>query len=162
MPRIERKKIEKATFAAGCFWGVEEDFRHVRGVVEVITGYTGGHKKNPRYAEVSAGQTGHAEAVEVYFDPAIVSYNELLDIFWEMHDPTQLNRQGLDEGTQYRSAIFSHNARQEKMSKQSKEKLAREKRYDKEIVTEILPAQEFFKAEEYHQRYLEKHKIISC
>ena len=152
--------MEKATFAAGCFWGVEEKFRKINGVISTSVGYTGGSFENPTYQDVCAGKTGHAEAVEIIFNPSIISYEELVEIFWKIHDPTALNRQGFDIGTQYRSAIFFHNEEQEKIAKSSKEKL--QKSLKKEIVTEILPASTFYKAEEYHQKYLEKRGRNSC
>ena len=148
---------ERATFACGCFWGVEAKFRKVRGVVEVQSGYSGGTVKNPTYEQVCSGKTGHAEAVEIVFDPSLVSYEQLLDIFWRMHDPTALNRQGPDAGTQYRSAIFTHSPRQADLAHQSKGALEKSGRYDKPIATQILPAGPFYRAEEYHQRYHEKH-----
>lgn len=151
---------EKATFAAGCFWGVEEEFRSIKGVVSTAAGYTGGRTKDPTYEDVCTGETGHAEAVLVEFDPSKVSYRELLEVFWEIHDPTTPNRQGPDVGTQYRSAIFYHTPEQEKAARESlKEKSGRFKR---PIVTGIAPAAEFYRAEEYHQRYFEKRGIASC
>ncbi|MCC7565510.1 MAG: peptide-methionine (S)-S-oxide reductase MsrA [Methanomicrobiaceae archaeon] len=147
---------EKATFAAGCFWGVEAAFRKVRGVIATTVGYTGGATENPRYEDVCTGQTGHAEAVEVVYDPSIVSYDELLQVFWKIHNPTTKNRQGLDIGSQYRSAIFYHNEEQKAAAEASKERLRRSGRYRREIVTEIVPASAFYRAEEYHQQYLEK------
>ena len=145
--------MEKATFAAGCFWGVEDRFRKVKGVISTTVGYTGGTMENPTYEDVCTDQTGHAEAVEVEYDPSIVSYQELLDVFWDSHDPTTLNRQGPDVGTQYRSAIFFHNTEQESIALASKENLQRAGCFTKDIVTEITPAQPFYKAEEYHQQY---------
>ncbi len=146
---------EKAIFAAGCFWGVEHRFRSKKGVLNAISGYSGGHKKNPTYEQVCEGDTGHAEAVEVTFDPAEVSYEQLLELFWGMHDPTVLNRQGPDVGSQYRSAIFTHTAEQQAKALASRE--AHAKNYPKPIVTEILPVKTFYPAEEAHQRYFEKH-----
>jgi peptide-methionine (S)-S-oxide reductase len=148
--------MQKATFAAGCFWGVEATFRKVDGVVETMVGYTGGDTANPSYEEVCGGRTGHAEAVQLQFDPARVSYDELLDLFWALHDPTTENRQGPDVGTQYRSAIFVHDAEQEAAAAASKARLEQAGSYRKPIVTEIVPAGEFYRAEEYHQRYFEK------
>ena len=148
--------MQKATFAAGCFWGVEAAFRRVDGVVETTVGYTGGETANPSYEEVCGGRTGHAEAVELQFDPSRVSYDELLDIFWALHDPTTLNRQGPDVGTQYRSAIFVHDAEQEAAAAASKARLEEARRYRKPIVTEIVPAGAFYRAEDYHQQYFEK------
>ncbi len=153
---------EKATFAAGCFWGVEEVFRQVRGVSSTTVGYTGGSFDNPTYEDVCTGKTGHAEAVKVEFDPARVSYEELLTVFFENHDPTTLNRQGPDVGTQYRSAIFCHTPQQMTAAKAIKEKLERDGRYRKPIVTEIVPASKFYRAEEYHQRYLQKRGGSRC
>jgi len=154
--------MEKATFGAGCFWGVEAAFRQVKGVVSAEVGYMGGWLKNPTYPEVCSGQTGHAEVVQMEYDPSQVSYDQLLDVFWEIHDPTQLNGQGLDVGTQYRSAIFFHNAEQETAAKVSKERLQNSGRLDKKIVTEILPASQIGRAEDYHQQYLEKRGMKSC
>jgi len=155
-------KTEKATFAAGCFWGVEAAFRKVKGVVDVTVGYTGGHIKNPSYEQVCTNATGHAEAVQIEFVPSEVSYKELLDVFWSIHNPTTQNRQGLDIGTQYRSAIFYHNEKQKKAALASKESLERSGKFKKKIVTEIVPAAAFYKAEEYHQRYHEKHGLFTC
>ena len=147
----------KATFGAGCFWHVEELFRKLNGVQDVIVGYTGGNLENPTYEDVCTDKTGHAEAVQVEYDPKLISYEELLNVFWENHNPTTPNRQGLDIGTQYRSAVFFHNPEQEKIAKDSKEKLQNSGKYQAPIVTEITPASTFNKAEEYHQRYFEKH-----
>ena len=154
--------MEKATFAAGCFWGVEATFRQVPGVISTRVGYTGGNFRNPTYKDVCTDRTGHAEAVEVEYDPARVSYEKLLDIFWENHDPTQLNRQGPDFGTQYRSAIFFHSPEQERAAQASKTALENSGRYSRPIVTEILPASTFYQAEDYHQQYLEKRGLASC
>ena len=148
---------EKAIFGAGCFWGVEAEFRKVEGVVEVASGYSGGHTENPTYGDVCSGATGHAEVIEVEYDPSKVSYKELLELFWKEHDPTQLNRQGLDVGTQYRSVIFFVTPEQETAAHASKEKA--QERFNKPIVTEIRPASEFYRAEEYHQRYFEKNRL---
>ncbi|MEE9481104.1 MAG: peptide-methionine (S)-S-oxide reductase MsrA [Kiloniellales bacterium] len=148
--------MQKATFGAGCFWGVEATFRKVDGVVETVVGYTGGETSNPSYEEVCSGRTGHAEAVQIQFDPARVSYERLLDVFWNLHDPTTLNRQGPDVGTQYRSAIYVHDAEQEAAAVASKERLQQAGRYREPIVTEIVPAGEFTRAEDYHQQYFEK------
>ncbi len=149
-------KTEKATFAAGCFWGVEDAFRKVKGVVNAKVGYTGGKTKNPTYEMVCSDSTGHAEAVDVEYDPSKVSYDGLLDVFWGIHDPTQLNRQGPDVGTQYRSAIFYHNEKQKKAATASKNKLEKSGKYKKPIMTQIVPVSDFYKAEEYHQKYFEK------
>ena len=154
--------MAKATFAAGCFWGVEEAFREIPGVISTAVGYTGGTLKNPSYQDVCSGRTGHAEALEVEFDPARVSYLELLAMFWKSHDPTTLNRQGPDVGSQYRSAIFYHDAQQEKEARESKAILEKEKIFKRPIVTEITPATEFYRAEDYHQRYFERRGIRSC
>ena len=154
--------MEKATFAAGCFWGVEAVFRQIPGVVSTSVGYVGGTLKNPSYKDVCTDSTGHAEAVEVVYNTAKVSYERLLKVFWENHDPTTLNRQGPDMGTQYRSAIFFHNSEQEAEAKASKEELVRAGAYKRPIVTEITPAAEFWRAEEYHQQYLEKRGLAHC
>lgn len=148
--------MEKATLAAGCFWGVEAAFRKVKGVVSTSVGYTGGSFKDPTYEDVCSGKTGHAEAVEVEYDPSRVSYDELLTVFWENHDPTTLNRQGPDVGTQYRSAIFFHTPEQRVAAIASKEKLQNSGRCTNPIATEITPASQFYRAEDYHQQYFEK------
>jgi len=152
--------MEKATFAAGCFWGVEASFRALPGVVDAQVGYTGGTLLNPTYHDVCTDRTGHAEALEITFDPAKISYEKLLDHFWQMHDPTTPNRQGPDFGTQYRSAIFFHSPEQEKAARASRERW--QERFRQPIVTEIVPASTFYRAEEYHQRYLEKKGLSSC
>jgi peptide-methionine (S)-S-oxide reductase len=154
--------MAKATFAAGCFWGVENDFRGLNGVKSTSVGYIGGTKDDPTYKEVCTDKTGHAEAVEVEYDPAQISYDQLLNEFWKLHDPTTLNRQGPDVGTQYRSAIFYHDAEQEKAAKASRDREAASGRYKKPIVTEIKPAPQFWRAEDYHQQYLEKRGAPSC
>ncbi|MFZ3202044.1 MAG: peptide-methionine (S)-S-oxide reductase MsrA [Candidatus Acidiferrales bacterium] len=154
--------MAKATFAAGCFWGVEDAFRQVDGVTSTTVGYTGGTAKNPTYKDVCTGGTGHAEAVEVEYDPARVSYAQLLAVFWKIHDPTTLNRQGPDFGTQYRSAIFYHDAAQEAEARQSKAALEKAGVWKRPIVTQIEPASEFCRAEEYHQQYFGKQGIKSC
>jgi peptide-methionine (S)-S-oxide reductase len=154
--------MAKATFAAGCFWGVEATFRQIPGVTSTRVGYTGGNIINPTYKDVCTDGTGHAEAVEVEFDPSKVSYEQLLHVFWENHDPTQLNRQGPDYGTQYRSAIFFHSPEQEQSARLSKEKLQNSRQFDRPIVTEIVPAVTFYEAEDYHQQYLEKRGLASC
>ncbi|WP_298271404.1 peptide-methionine (S)-S-oxide reductase MsrA [Geobacter sp.] len=158
----DTQRLEKATFAAGCFWGVEAAFRRVKGVVSTRVGYTGGWKEHPTYEEVCSGTTGHAEAVEVTFDPDRVSYDGLLRLFWECHDPTQLNRQGPDVGTNYRSAIFCHTAGQELAATASREREQQSGRHSRPIVTEITAAATFWQAEEYHQQYLEKRGGGSC
>jgi len=154
--------MAKAIFAAGCFWGVEATFRQLPGVVSTRVGYTGGALSNPTYEDVCTDRTGHAEAVEVEYDPSKLSYQKLLDVFWENHDPTQLNRQGPDRGTQYRSAIFFTSPEQEAAAKASKERLEKSGRYRKPIVTQIVPASTFYEAEDYHQQYLEKRGLASC
>ena len=154
--------MEKATFAAGCFWGVECEFNQVKGVTSTVVGYMGGTKKNPTYQDVCTGTTGHAEVVELEYDPSVVTYEELLSLFWEIHDPTQVNRQGPDVGTQYRSAIFYHTEDQRKSAEESKDKLQGSGKYQREIVTEITPASTFYEAEEYHQKYYERHSMDSC
>jgi peptide-methionine (S)-S-oxide reductase len=153
---------EKATFGAGCFWGVEEIFRQVPGVVDVAVGYEGGTLDNPTYRDVCTDQTGHAEVVEVDYDPERVSYDELLNVFWNNHNPTTLNRQGPDVGTQYRSVVFYHTPEQQETAAASKERLEREGRFKRPIVTQIVPASTFYRAEEYHQRYLVKHGLSHC
>ena len=154
--------MAKATFAAGCFWGVEATFRQLPGVSSTLVGYTGGNLENPTYKDVCTDTTGHAEAVEVEYDPAKLSYDKLLEVFWENHDPTQLNRQGPDFGKQYRSAIFFHDAEQEAAAKASKEALEKSRRYSKPIMTQIVAAAKFYEAEDYHQQYLEKRGLASC
>lgn len=149
-----------ATFAMGCFWTPEVTFRNVEGVVDAEVGYTGGHAEDPSYEEVCAGRTGHAEAVRVYFDPAVVSYDRLLEVFFDEHDPTQLNRQGPDVGSQYRSAIFYHDDAQRDAARRAI--AARADRYRKPIVTEVEPAGPFYRAEAYHQQYLVKRGLASC
>ena len=155
-------KTETATFAAGCFWGVEEAFRKLDGVAETAVGYMGGHFKNPSYEDVCTDETGHAEVVQVKYDPSKISYEKLLDTFWNLHDPTTLNRQGPDIGTQYRSAIFFHTKEQEAIAKKSKEKIDKSAKFKGKVVTEIAPASDFYKAEEYHQKYLMKRNINVC
>lgn len=152
--------IETATFAAGCFWQIEVEFRNTEGVTDAVVGYIGGDASNPTYEQVCSGSTGHAEACEVRFDPSGVSFEQLLDVFWSIHDPTQLNRQGPDVGTQYRSAIFFHSPEQEAEAIASRDRA--QARFDQPIVTEILPATHFWPAEGYHQRYLEKRGVASC
>ncbi len=154
--------MELATFGAGCFWGIEALFRQVEGVVDAAVGYMGGTLGSPTYHDVCADRTGHAEAVQVTFDPARVSYEKLLDVFWQVHDPTQLNRQGPDHGRQYRSEIFFHSPEQEAAARASKAKLQASNLFSRPIVTEITPASTFWRAEEYHQRYLEKNGLPIC
>jgi peptide-methionine (S)-S-oxide reductase len=153
-------ETRKATFGAGCFWGVEAAFRQIEGVTETAVGYEGGTLENPTYEDVCSHTTGHAEVVQVTYDPERVSFDELLDVFWAKHDPTQLNRQGWDVGDQYRSVVFFHDAEQEEAALRSK---AREQtRYRVPVVTQIEPAQAFYRAEDYHQQYLEKRGRSSC
>ncbi len=158
----EKSFSAKATFGAGCFWGVEAAYRQLPGVLSTRVGYLGGTMKNPTYRDVCTGRTGHAEVVEVTYDPARVSYDDLLTVFWENHDPTTLNRQGPDVGTQYRSAIFYQNESQRAAAESSKEEREKSGRYRRPIVTEITPASEFYEAEDYHQQYLEKRGLSSC
>jgi len=152
----------RATFGAGCFWGVEVTFRQVPGVLDAVAGYAGGTLANPSYQDVCTGRTGHAEVVEVTYDPARVSYDDLLDVFFTRHDPTTLNRQGPDHGTQYRSAVFYHDDEQRRTAEAARERWNRSGRWQRPIVTEITPASTFYRAEEYHQRYLEKRGLASC
>ncbi|HEX4009436.1 MAG TPA: peptide-methionine (S)-S-oxide reductase MsrA [Solirubrobacteraceae bacterium] len=152
--------LQRATFAAGCFWGIEALFREIEGVVETTVGYTGGSAADPSYEQVCSGTTGHAESVEVWFDPAVVGYGDLLDAFWSMHDPTSRNRQGWDVGSQYRSAIFVHDAEQEQLAIASRD--AHQPTFARPIVTEIVSASTFNGAEDYHQRYYEKHGGAVC
>lgn len=154
--------MEKAMFGAGCFWGVEAAFRKVKGVTSTAVGYSGGSFPNPTYEDVCTGRTGHAEVVMVEFDPSQVNYENLLGVLWECHDPTTLNRQGPDIGSQYRSAVFFFNSEQETLAKASKEALQKSGRYARDIVTEVTPASEFYVAEDYHQHYLEKRGSASC
>ena len=154
--------MAKATFAAGCFWGVEARFAQLPGVSATAVGYEGGTMPNPTYKAVCTDATGHAEAVEIEYDPAQISYEQLLDAFFSLHDPTQLNRQGPDWGTQYRSVIFYHTPEQEAAAKAAVERLTAEKRFNKPIVTQVVPATTFWRAEEYHQKYLEKRGQASC
>ncbi len=155
-------KMERATFGAGCFWGVEAAFSELKGVKSTVVGFMGGTLENPSYKDVCTDKTGHAEVVQIEFNPEEISYDKLLEVFWDIHDPTTLNRQGPDVGTQYRSVIFYHTEEQKSKAMASKEKLQRSRLYKSEIVTEITPAAKFFRAEEYHQRYHEKHGISSC
>ena len=152
--------LERATFAAGCFWGVEVDFRNTPGVKDAQVGYTGGHTESPSYRDVCSGRTGHAEAVEITFDPSEVSYDELADTFFRLHDPTQVNRQGPDVGTQYRSAIFTHSPEQERLAQEAAARAA--ERLGRPVATQIVPAETFWPAEEYHQQYLVKNGRATC
>ena len=154
--------MEKATFGAGCFWGVEAAFRQIKGVKATAVGYMGGKLNDPTYQDVCTDRTGHAEVVQVEYDPSEVSYEELLRVFWDNHDPTTLNRQGPDTGTQYRSVIFYHTPEQETAAKASQDALTKSGRYKRPIVTEITAAPEFWKAEDYHQQYLEKRGLAHC
>ncbi|MCC6444871.1 MAG: peptide-methionine (S)-S-oxide reductase MsrA [Armatimonadetes bacterium] len=166
VPATQDKKraeaVETATFGAGCFWHVEEEFRHIKGVVATEVGFTGGTLANPTYKDVCTDRTGHAEVVRVRYDRSVVSYPALLEVFWKIHDPTTENRQGLDIGTQYRSAIFYHTPEQKKEAIASQKHLERTGRFSRPVVTEIAPASAFWRAEEYHQRYLEKNGLASC
>jgi peptide-methionine (S)-S-oxide reductase len=153
---------EKATFGAGCFWGVEETFRQLPGVSSTAVGYAGGAKDNPTYEDVCSDATGHAEVVEVEFDPAEIAYTKLLDVFWSNHNPTTLNRQGPDVGTQYRSAIFYHSPEQKQQAEASRAALEKSGRFPRPIVTQIEPAPKFWRAEEYHQQYLRKRGQTHC
>lgn len=163
VPAVKKSaKLERAVFAAGCFWGTEEAFRNIKGVVSTRVGYTGGKKEDPTYEDVCTDKTGHAESVEIEYDPSVVSYDKLLDIFWNMHDPTTLNKQGPDTGTQYRSIIFYSDEAQKKAALVSKDKQDRSGKYKSKIVTEIIPAVKFYPAEEYHQKYYMKHGGGSC
>jgi peptide-methionine (S)-S-oxide reductase len=146
--------MQKATFGAGCFWGVEASFQKVKGITKTTVGYMGGNTKNPTYEQVCTNRTGHAEVIQIEYDEKQVTYEELLELFWDIHDPTQLNRQGPDVGKQYRSVIFYHNELQKKQAEISKKE--KQKKFDKEISTDIIPSVEFYPAEEYHQKYLEK------
>jgi peptide-methionine (S)-S-oxide reductase len=154
--------MEKATFAAGCFWGIEAAFRELPGVTDAAVGYMGGKKENPSYQDVCTDETGHAEVVQVEFDPAKISYEALLEKFWNIHNPTTLNRQGPDFGSQYRSAIYFHSREQEQSARTSKEQLDKSGKWPRPIVTEITPATAFWRGEEYHQRYLEKRGAKAC
>ncbi len=153
---------ERAVFAAGCFWSAEPEFRKLAGVSTTTVGYTGGTHENPTYDDVCSGLTGHAMAVEVVYDPTQVTYEQLLDVFWDLHDPTQLNRQGTDVGSHYRSAIFFDNADQERLAQRSKARMQASGRYEAPIVTEVVPTAKFYKAEDCHQQYLEKAGQVPC
>jgi peptide-methionine (S)-S-oxide reductase len=155
-------RTEKATFGAGCFWGVEETFRNLKGVLSTVVGYAGGTKENPTYEDVCTDKTGHAEAVEVEFDPSQITYDDLLDVFWSNHNPTTLNRQGPDVGTQYRSAIFYHSPEQKLAAETSRKNIDSSGRFRQPVVTQIEAAPKFWRAEEYHQRYLQKRGKSHC
>lgn len=150
-------KTDTATFGTGCFWCTEAVFQELQGVIKVTSGYMGGHKANPSYEEVCTGTTGHAECLQIVYDPSVITFDELLEVFWESHDPTQLNRQGNDVGTQYRSAIFYHNAEQKEKAEHYKTQLNKENAYSKPIVTEVTPSSAFYAAEDYHQNYYNTH-----
>jgi peptide-methionine (S)-S-oxide reductase len=152
----------KATFGAGCFWGTEAAFRQIPGVTATTSGYEGGSKPKPTYEQVCSNETGHAEVVEVDFDPEVVGYNTLLNVFWNNHDPTTLNRQGPDVGTQYRSVIFYHDEEQKELAELSRQLMEQSGRFKRQIVTQIVPASTFYVAEDYHQQYLEKRGLASC
>jgi peptide-methionine (S)-S-oxide reductase len=152
----------KATFGAGCFWHVEEAFRHLKGVTSTTVGYMGGTLKNPTYEDVCTDKTGHAEVLEVTYDPAKISYNDLLSVFWDIHDPTTKNRQGPDVGIQYRSVIFYYTLEQKTAAETAKKNLEQSRKYKKKIMTEITKATTFYPAEEYHQQYLAKHGLAAC
>ena len=162
VPKGTHQRMETATFGAGCFWGVEATFRQTPGVIDTAVGYSGGHSANPTYEEVCSDRTGHAEVVQVHFDPAKVSYEDLLRVFWENHDPTTLNRQGPDVGSQYRSAVFFHNDAHRQAAETVKAELDKSGAFRRPIVTTVEPARPFYRAEEYHQRYLEKRGLASC
>lgn len=159
---MTNKKLETATFGAGCFWGVEETFRQLKGVVSAAVGYAGGSLPNPTYEDVCNDNTGHAEVVQIEFNPDVISYDQLLHLFWSAHNPTTLNRQGPDYGEQYRSVIFYHSENQKNMALKSKAELEKSKKWKDPIVTQIVPAAPFYKAEEYHQQYLKKHGLGHC
>ena len=154
--------MEKAIFGAGCFWGIEAEFRKKEGVLNTSVGYSGGTTQNPTYQDVCSNRTGHAEVVQVEFDPSIITYKELLNTFWSMHNPTTLNRQGPDVGSQYRSVIFYMNESQKKEALASLNELEQQKKFNNPIVTEVVPAKEYYEAEEYHQQYFEKRGLASC
>ncbi len=162
MKQTKKSKTQLATFGAGCFWGVELVFRKIKGVVSTAVGYSGGKTKNPGYNEVCSDTTGHAEVVQLEYDPKQVSYDKLLDVFWNNHNPTQVNRQGPDFGSQYRSVIFYHDEKQKQEAIKSKQKLEQSGKFKKKIATEIVLFKEFYKAEEYHQQYLEKKGLFGC
>ena len=159
---MDIKNYKEASFAAGCFWGVEELFRITSGVIETEVGYMGGHVKNPTYEQVCTGDTGHAESVHLVYDPRIISYGQLLDVFWKLHNPTTVNRQGPDIGEQYRSVIFYYDEEQKENAEKSKKELDVSKKWNNPVVTEIIPASIFYRAEEYHQKYATKHEGFVC
>lgn len=155
------QNLETATLAGGCFWCTEAIFKRLKGVTSVVPGYAGGEKPNPSYDEVCSGTTGHAEAIQIQFDPSIISYDKILDVFWHLHDPTALNQQGNDIGAQYRSAIFYHNEKQKRIAEESKEELEKSEAFNMPIVTQIVPFTNFYKAENYHQNYYDQNKSAS-
>jgi len=159
---MAEKRTEIATFAGGCFWHIEETFRCLKGVLHTTAGYTGGDVPNPSYEQVCTGRTGHTEAVQVGYDPEVITYEQLLETFWELHDPTSRDRQGPDVGSNYRAAIFCYTPEQEQAARASKERLERSGKYRRPIVTAIEPAREFYRAEDYHQQYLAKRGAASC
>ena len=159
---MTNKNLETATFGAGCFWGIEETFCRQKGVISTAVGYSGGSFQNPTYEDVCNGDTGHAEAVQIQFDPAVISYSDLLNVFWASHNPTTLNRQGPDFGEQYRSVIFYYSPEQKAAAVRSKNELEKSKKWKDSIVTQIVPATTFYKAEDYHQQYLKKRGLGSC
>ncbi len=158
----ESNQLKKATFGAGCFWGVEDAFRNLKGVISTSVGYMGGDLENPSYNDVCTGTTGHSEVVEIIYDPSLISYGDLLEVFWKIHDPTTLNRQGPDIGVQYRSVIFYHDTSQQEQAQKSRDNLNSSGRFKREIVTAIEPATTFYRAENYHQQYLEKRGLKNC
>ncbi|MFQ5940077.1 MAG: peptide-methionine (S)-S-oxide reductase MsrA [Nitrososphaerales archaeon] len=159
---MSEDNLKVAVFAAGCFWGVEDVFRNLKGVKSTMVGYTGGSFENPTYENVCTDKTGHAEAVQIHYDPKVISYEKLLEVFWSVHDPTTKNKQGPDIGSQYRSIISYHTPEQEMLANRSKEELEKSRKFKSKIVTEIVPASTFYKAEEYHQQYYQKNGIRSC
>ena len=159
---MTNKNLETATFGAGCFWGVEETFRRLKGVISTEVGYAGGTFPNPTYEDVCNGDTGHAEAVQIQFDPAVISYSDLLNVFWASHNPTTLNHQGPDFGEQYRSVIFYHSPEQKVAAVRSKSELEKSKKWKDSIVTQIVPPMSFYRAEDYHQQYLKKRGLGNC
>lgn len=159
MSSVKKDNVKTAMFAAGCFWGVEESFRHATGVIDTEVGYAGGMSTAPTYERVCGGDTGHAETVRVFYDPTQTSYKVLLDVFWSVHDPTQVGGQGLDTGEQYRSVVFYHDKEEKMFAEKSRDRLQREKYKGRTIATEIIPVEEFYRAEEYHQQYIAKREV---
>ncbi len=154
--------MEQAIFGAGCFWGVEAAFRNLPGVKNTTVGYMGGNSKNPTYEQVCTNRTGHAEVVQIDYDPTIITYEQLLDVFWQIHDPTQRNRQGPDVGSQYRSVIFYNTPHQKRLAEESKKKIQRLRHLNEDVATELCPASTFYIAEQYHQHYFQKQGISNC